>query len=286
MMDIKIHVLHVVGAMDRGGAEIMLMDIFKNISSDYKFDFLVNYKVKNGLPKGDLDAEIIARGASIKYIGTQWDIGILTYIKQFKLIYNSVNKPPIVHIHLNAKSGVIALAAKLAGAKKVIVHSHADLKFRGSFISRSASSLELKFQKILIAAFGNHFWGCSVEANNSMFYKWLQTNLNTRVINNAVDVDEFIDFSVTAVHSFKKSLNIKESTLVLGNVGRIVRHKNVGFIIDVLNRLKSVHPDFVFVFAGRVQDEVYMAEINSKIDLEKTKRQTLLNSLLLPCWHF
>ena len=27
-------------------------------------------------------------------------------------------------------------------------------------------------------------------------------------------------------------------------------------------------------------------KFDSKIDLEKTKRQTLLNSLLLPCWHF
>jgi glycosyltransferase EpsF len=265
-MSNQIHILHVVGAMDRGGAEVMLMDIFRNISSDYKFDFLVNYKIKNGVPKGDLDEEIISKGATIKYIGTQWDIGVLSYVKQFKLICNSLNNPPIVHIHLNAKSGIIAVAAKLAGVKKVIVHSHADLKFRGSFVSRVASTLELKFQKILIALFGDQFWGCSKEANNSLFYPFIQNKDNTRVINNAVDVDEFTNLSKLEVASFKKKLHIQEDTLVLGNVGRIVRHKNVGFIIDVLHRLKSQHPNFVFVFAGRVQDEVYMTEIDAKIE--------------------
>ena len=51
----KLHVLQVVGAMNRGGAEVMLMDIYRNISEDIHFDFLINYKIKIGTVKGDFN---------------------------------------------------------------------------------------------------------------------------------------------------------------------------------------------------------------------------------------
>ena len=54
----KIKVLQITGAMNRGGAEVMLMDIYRNISSDFHFDFLVNYKLNEGIRKGDFDNEI------------------------------------------------------------------------------------------------------------------------------------------------------------------------------------------------------------------------------------
>ena len=39
-----IKVLHVTGAMNRGGAEVMLMDIYRNVDAFFQFDFLINYK--------------------------------------------------------------------------------------------------------------------------------------------------------------------------------------------------------------------------------------------------
>ena len=37
----------------------------------------------------------------------------------------------------------------LSGIKNIIVHAHADLKFRGSFVSRVFSTVELKVQKLV-----------------------------------------------------------------------------------------------------------------------------------------
>ena len=128
----QIKVLQVTGAVNRGGAEVMLMDIYRNISKAVHFDFLVNYKTKQGIQKGDFDDEILSKGGRIKHIGSQWDLGFFNYIKEFKKVILKIGKPDIVHIHMNAKSGVIALAAKKAGIKNIIIHSHADLKFRGS----------------------------------------------------------------------------------------------------------------------------------------------------------
>ncbi|AMC10858.1 hypothetical protein Lupro_06200 [Lutibacter profundi] len=269
----KLKVLHVTGAMNRGGAEVMLMDIFRHISPDIQFDFLINYKLKEGIVKGDFDNEILAKGATIKHIATQWDLGPLHYIRRFKKIYNELGKPNVVHIHLNAKSGIIALAAKLAGASKIIVHSHANLKFRGSKLRVLFETMELFFQKILIHFFATNYWGASVEANKSLFYNSLVTKNKTVVINNAVAVHNFQQVTAQQVTAFKKSLTSSNKTLLLGNVGRLVRHKNVAFMLEVLKELQAQHIDFYFVFAGRIDDAAYMQEINQKIkEYQLTKK--------------
>ena len=275
MSNKNLKVLHITGAMNRGGAEVMLMDIFRHISKDIHFDFLVNYKLKQGIVKGDFDDEIIERGATIKHIATQWDIGPIAYIRTFKKICAELGTPDVVHIHLNAKSGIIALAAKLAGVPKIIVHSHANLKFRGSKLRVLLEIMELHVQKILIHYFATDYWGASIEANQSLFYKHLVKNNKTVVINNAVAVQNFQQVTTQQVNTFKASLNIGSKKLLLGNVGRIVRHKNVTFILEILNALQAMEVDFYFVFAGRIDDVGYMEEIEIKIKEYKLEEKVI-----------
>jgi len=271
----KIKILQVTGAMNRGGAEVMLMDIYRHISSDIHFDFLINYKLKEGIVKGDFDDEILEKGAKIKHIGTQWDLGPINYIKEFKRILNEIGVPNVIHIHMNAKSGIIALAAKRVGIKKIIVHSHANLKFRGSKFRVLLETVELYFQKIGIYFFATDYWGASEEANKSLFYKHLVKNNNTVVINNAVTVQKFQQVTAQQVSEFRKSLNISNKTLLLGNVGRIVRHKNISFILEVLKELQAQKIDFNFIFAGRIDDAVYMQEIQQKINEFKLTKKVI-----------
>lgn len=260
----KIKVLHVTGAMNRGGAEVMLMDIFRHISAHFQFDFLINYKIKDGNTTGDFDQEILAKGGRIKHIGAQWDLGIKNYFAAFKKVTEELGLPDIVHIHMNAKSGMIALAAKKAGVKKVIVHSHADLKFRGSILSRMASQTELHMQKFLINRYADCFWGCSPEANKSLFYTQFLNENNSAVINNAIDVDSFRNVEDKAVLKLRQIYHLNDNTIVIGNVGRIVAHKNVLFILDILAELEKKNIDFRFVFAGRADQPAYLEEIWAK----------------------
>ena len=247
--------------MNRGGAEVMIMDIFKNLSEDFKVDFLINYKLKNGIIKGDLDEQIQSLGGKIYHIASQWDLGPLQYIKKFKEIILENGIPDIAHIHMNAKSGIIAFAAKKAGIKKVIVHSHANLKFRGSIISRIISNIEFVFQKILIAKYADYYWGCSQEANNSLFYRFLLKKENSAIINNAVDTESYQNVSQSSIDRLRNSYRANKNTLIIGNIGRIVRHKNVYYIIEILKELKNKGIDFRFVFAGRADQPEYLEEI-------------------------
>ena len=262
----KIKIMQVVGIMNRGGTEVMLMEILKNLNEEMDICFLVNYKKKDGIPKGDFDDEILANNGIIKHIPTQWDIGPFRYIQQFKKIYNEIGKPEVVHIHLNAKSGIIALAAKIAGAKKIIVHSHGDITFRESIILNTLRRAELSFQKVLISLFATDFWSCSKAAERSLFYNINKINHRKKIINNAINVDDYLNVSKDSSLLVRNKLNINHDTLVIGVVGRIIKRKNLLFIIEVLNEYKKINSNFVFLNVGTVVDKEYFNLVEKKIN--------------------
>lgn len=265
----KIKVLHVVGTMNTGGAEIMLMDIYRNISPNMEFDFLVNIKANKGIPKGDFDEEIIKRGGRLLYITAQWDLGIRKFISAFKKIIRENGKPDVIHIHLNSKGGVIAFCARLCKIKKIIVHSHADITFRGPILKILPYLLELKIQKVLISLFATDFWACSKPAAKSLFFSWIEKK--AVIINNAINVTSFLEVSNETRNNIRKSFNVFDQRIVIGNVGRINRSKNIRFLIDIIKILKDLKIDCALVCAGRIDDDQYMNEV--KLQIEKLELQ-------------
>lgn len=256
-------VLQVTGTMNRGGAEVMLMDILRNKPDDVHFDFLVNNPPEDLERVGVFDEEIRSFGCEIRHIGTQLRIGPLNYIRKFKKVYDEL-KPDVVHIHLNAKCGIIALAAHLAGCKRIITHCHADIRFRGSLLSRLFNEGEMFFQKFLIAWYGTDWWGCSVEANRRLYWPWIRRK--SVVINNSINLEAYQQVSKEDAVALRTSYNLSEDTLVLGNVGRIVPHKNIAFVIDVMAELRKRGTDVAFVIAGRDDTPDYTKAMQQKAD--------------------
>lgn len=247
-------VLQVVGIMNRGGAEVMLMNILRNKPGDVHFDFLVNNPPDDLYREGVFDNEIRSSGCEIKHIGTQLRIGPHKYIRRFKEICDEL-RPDVVHIHLNGKCGIISLAAHLAGCKRIIAHCHADIRFRGSLTSRILNETELFFQKLLIAYYATDWWGCSIEANKRLYWPWIQKK--SVVINNAIDLEAYQAVKPEDVTAVRRSYNLPDSTIILGNVGRIVPHKNIAFVIEVMHELRQRGKDVAFIIVGRDDSPEY-----------------------------
>lgn len=266
-------VLQVTGTMNRGGAEVMLMDILRNKPDDVHFDFLVNNPPEDLERKGVFDDEIKSYGCEIRHIGTQLRIGPRTYIRQFRKIYDELH-PDVIHIHLNAKCGIIALAAHKAGCKRIITHCHADIRFRGSLLSRLFCEGEMFVQKFLIAWYGTDWWGCSVEANNRLYWPWIRKK--SVVVNNSIDLKAYKSVKSEAVTALRSSYCLPDSTLVLGNVGRIVPHKNIAFVVDVMHELMQQGVDVAFVIAGRDDSPEYTAAMRDKAMLMGIPQDRLL----------
>src|SRR5665647_859079 len=119
-------ILHVVSAMNRGGAETLLMNVYRNIDRcKIQFDF-----VSHRMEKCDYDDEITSLGGRIFRIPSLGQTGPLTYIIKLKKIMTQTNYIA-VHSHTDYQSGFAAIAAKMAGIKKRICHSHSNNWARG-----------------------------------------------------------------------------------------------------------------------------------------------------------
>lgn len=256
-----IKVLQVVGTMNRGGAEVMLMHILRNKPDYIHFDFLVNNPPEDLEREGVFDDEIRSRGCQIRHIGSQLRLGPVRYIKEFTKVCEEL-QPDVVHAHLNAKCGIIALAAHRAGCKRIISHCHANIRFRGSFISIILGELELAFQKRLIAKYATDWWGCSSDANRRLYLP--RVRRKSVVINNAIELTDYQIVNPVDVSGLRTSYNLPDSTIILGNVGRIVPHKNIAFIVEVMDELRKRGKDVAFVVAGRDDSPYYTAKLRDR----------------------
>src|SRR4051794_25105074 len=103
-------VLHVVSAMNRGGAETLLMNVHRNLDrSKIQFDYVSHLH-----EKCDYDDEITSLGGTIYRIPSLGQMGPLGYMKELKKIMTKTNYAA-VHAHTDYQSGFAALVAKRAG---------------------------------------------------------------------------------------------------------------------------------------------------------------------------
>ena len=109
----KTKVLHIVGALNLGGAETMIMNIFRNIDrSRFQFDFYLS-----GDSGGFYEEEVLQLGGRILNVGRRKKHPVKYCTELFKLIRKE--KYDAVQIHAtDAQDGLPAVVARLAGAKK------------------------------------------------------------------------------------------------------------------------------------------------------------------------
>src|SRR5690625_2530242 len=106
-----IRVLHVVVNMNRGGAETLIMNLYRNIDrSKVQFDFLTS-------KAGVFDEEILAMGGKIYRIPYVTEGGPIAYRRRLRDFFESHSFYPIVHSHLDKMSGFVLKEAKRKNIK-------------------------------------------------------------------------------------------------------------------------------------------------------------------------
>lgn len=247
-MEGPIRVLHVVVNMNRGGAETLIMNLYRNLDpKKVQFDFLT-------CKEGVFDQEIQEMGGNIHRIPYISDVGHAGYMKALRHFFTNHKHYKIVHSHMDKMSGLVLRAAKMAGIPVRISHSHntsceggiaAKLykSFAGSFINKSATDL----------------LACSNSAA-----EWLFKNRNhqVKIINNGINYQRFL-FNPKTREKVRTFLNVDESTLVLGHVGRFFEQKNHSFLIEIFREVNKRNPNSVLVLVGNGS---LMSEIYQKVD--------------------
>ncbi|MEF2245680.1 glycosyltransferase family 1 protein [Paenibacillus sp. IITD108] len=231
-------ILHIVSAMNRGGAETLLMNVYRNLDRQMlQFDF-----VSHREECCDYDEEIEALGGriyKIKSLGNQGPIG---YIHELKKIMSGADYAA-VHSHMDYQSGFPALSAKLAGIPIRICHSHSSSWPKGSGMK---AGFMLRAMKAVIRYSATDYRACSNEAAQFLF----GSSSKTRLLYNAIDLNAYENTSLQTRNKVRQELNIPAGSLMIGHVGTFSTSKNHRFLLQLLREMLMKGKKAVLVLVG------------------------------------
>lgn len=240
-------ILHVVGGMDVGGTETMLMNLYRNIDREkYEFHFISYYG-----REGFYDKEIESLGGKIVPLSFSKRWGALGSILELKRVIKE-NKYDAVHTHTLFNCGIGVLAAMLAGAKVRVSHAHTVFEEKNSFVKKCYINL----MRGLIKIFSTNYLSCSDKAGEFLFGKEILKNKKYSFIPNYVDYKKFTNINTR--EEMRKQLGIESDEILIGHVGRFMAAKNHKFIIQILKMMKDkgIKVKGVFVGDGNLRDEI------------------------------
>ncbi len=231
-MSEPIRILHVIAGMGSGGAEMMIMNWYRNIDrAKVQFDFLLRSD------ENIYEDEIISLGGRI-YTMPEFPRHIISnHIKTKAFFKKHAAEYAAIHVHANALIYVDALRlAKKYGIKRRIMHSHS---------TKTESPLYLpihKFNKLFIGGWATDFFACSKSAGKWMF------NGECIITKNAIDLDHFkfdkeIRQSIRAQHGW-------DDCFLVGHVGRFSETKNHKFLIEVFKEILKEKQDAKLALIG------------------------------------
>lgn len=237
-----IRVLHIIGKMDRAGAETMLMNLYRNIDrSKVQFDFVTFTN-----DKGDYDDEILALGGKIIPIIASNSLGRMLKLYQF---LKSHLEYQTIHSHVLLNNAFHLTVASLAGVNTRISHSHNTSNGSSNTLTRTYEILA----KLAINKLATHKIACGYEAGQYLY----SDDKNILILPNAVDVRE-IHRIVEASHKPLNELFDKDKLSII-HVARFMPVKNHAFILDIAEALIEERVKFVIHLVGdgplRVQIE-------------------------------
>jgi len=229
--------------------------------------------------EGELDETIKLSGGKIHYISKTTKQEYLQVLENFF----RENDFTAVHVHLHKDMGLVLKAAKKAGIKHRIAHSHN---------SRPDLPQIAKLYKLITGIDtirnANHLFACSQLAAQWLFpTQWKKC----KIINNAIELEKF-EFNESIREKKREELGFLSTDKVVCHVGRFSRQKNHKRIIEILNKMTEREPDIKAILIG---DGPLFSTIKNKAKSEnikflgsRTDVHELLNAadvFLMPSFH-
>ncbi|WP_010276825.1 glycosyltransferase family 1 protein [Paenibacillus senegalensis] len=232
-----VRVLHVLGRLDMGGAETMLMNIYRHIDrTKLQFDFMIHTT-----DKCDYSDEIIDLGGKIYSIDRYSGKNHFSYKNRWKAFFETNPEYRIIHGHMRSTASIYLGIAKNYGLR-TIVHSHSVSSGYG------IESLIKNLLQYRIRYVADYFFACSKAAGVWLFGEKVCKSTNFFIVNNSIDAKKFIYDRAVELRK-RRELDI-EGKFVIGHVGRFHGSKNHDFIIDVFKSVQEINPNVSLLLVG------------------------------------
>lgn len=226
----KYKILHVVGGMNKGGTETMLMNIYRKIDRNIiQFDFLYFTSEETYY-----DKEIIELGGKIFRISKMNILHIFDFINNISHVINSNGPYKVIHAHTLFNSGFVVKAAKKSKVDIRISHAHTTLDNENGI----ARKLYVKFMRHLILKYSTNLLACSDLAGKYLFGRNITMSQRYNILPNLIDYENIMNVNKEKIYEFKQINKLNNEDFILGNIGSLKKAKNQQFLLEVIQNLK------------------------------------------------
>lgn len=277
-------VLHMMGSLEMGGAQTMLMSIYRVLDkSKIQFDFVIDTEEVGYFAK-----EIRRLGGRIWRLPKFTGKNRKAVQHAWRVFLKEHPEYRILHSHVRSYASLYIPVAKECGLK-TIIHSHNTSNGKGiKAIGKMILQLPLRDQ-------ADYFFGCSERAGQWLFGKKVVESDRFFILKNAVDLERF-KFDSSARRRIRDELNVDDDTLLLGHIGRFHPQKNHRFLLGTFIKLKEqrAKTKLVLLGDGELKEEIaqyiHKNELNDDVLLLGIKENTedylsAMDALLFPSVH-
>ena len=259
-----VRILHVVGRMDRGGIETMVMNLYRRMDRRLvQFDFLAHYG-----REAAYNDEIRALGGRIYEMPALKDDNRVYYWRLFSYLlalhrfFRVHREYRILHGHMTNTAGLYLPIARRYGVSCRIAHSHS---------TRGKSGLQgiiTAFLQAPVHAMATDYFACSRGAARWLFPKAAAQEV--RMVPNAIVLEQF-RFRTDVRQSLRKELGFSDEPVIVC-VARFRPEKNQQFLLPVLKSLLEQCPSAVLLFVGDGPCEQAVRSASISMGLQKQIR--------------
>lgn len=254
-----IRVLQVIGSLNNGGSQAMVMSLYRNIDrSKIQFDFIYFHE-KEIFYKNEIES----LGGRVYLIPNFNGQNMKEYCSAWKRFFIEHPEYKIIHGHVRSSASIYLKIAKKYGLV-TIAHSHNTSNGIGvnAFVKNC-------FQ-YPIRYIADYLFACSEESGQWLYGEKVTRKKPIIVINNAIDSKQYI-FKADVRKRMRKELDV-ENKFVIGHVGRFFYPKNHEYMIDIFSEVHKLLNSAVLLLIGSGDLQEHIKEKVQKLGLEESVR--------------
>ena len=228
-------ILFIAHHLNRAGTEAFMMNVFRGIDhSRFRVDFLLYNNCVT-----DYTREVEENGSHIWRVPCRRESPWGWYSSLCKFFREHVSEYFAVHYCGNSLTAIFPLVLAYKYRIPVrIAHSHnsSSKGFHNRFLHI--------FKREIVKHITTHHFACSTLAA-----RWFFGNAPVTIIQNGINTMDFA-YNPSVRREMRLQLGIRDTTKVVGHVGRFEIEKNHTFMLDVFTEYLEIQPDSVLMFIG------------------------------------
>lgn len=241
-----LHVLHVFGKLNRGGAESRVMDLYRNMDrTKVQFDFM-----QHTTRVCDFQPEIEQLGGKVYHVPPFRFWNYFSYCKAWKQFIGEHPEIRIVHGHMTSTASIYL---PIAHKKGVFTIAHS----RNAGVDKGIKGKLTKFLRRNLKEKCDRCFACSKLAGEAVFGKEAMEQGNVTIIPNAIDAARFT-FDPEVRKQKREELHIQPQEFLIGEVGRFDPQKNQKYAVEILAecRKKNFPAKLILIGEGPLMETV------------------------------